>query len=256
MLLDDELIDRLHDLNLRAIRLAGETAMRFRQDAALKDIGGGLACFAGEGSPFTQVCEFGHRDPNADVREVEEFYAGRCSNWEVIISPTSSPEALRSVGLAGYLPDHFETHLVMAIETLPDEPDDVEVELITGDTSEWQTTAAQGWAGEGENAGPDEVTQIASSMDGVRCYLARIDGVPAGAASLFIEGGIASMAGASTRVPYRRRGVQTALFARRMRDAGIGKLASIVAVPGSSSYRNALRLGFRPVMTKLVMMRK
>lgn len=252
MLLTDDLIDRLHRLCITSIRIAGEAAMGIRPDAAIKGIGGGLACFAGEGSPFTQVCEFGHRDPSAQIQQVEDFYKDRCSNWEVIIGPTTSAEAMRSIGGAGYRPHHFETVLVKEIEHLPTAPE-IEIELVQVDTAEWQQTAVRGWMG--ESAEPDEITQIASSMAGVRLYLARIDGEPVGTASMFLEDGIASMAGASTRVPYRGRGVQTALFAQRIRDAGIGKLAVISAVPGSSSYRNAQRMGFEPAITKLVMMR-
>jgi GNAT superfamily N-acetyltransferase len=82
---------------------------------------------------------------------------------------------------------------------------------------------------------------------GMRCYVADWKGVPAGAAAMFVHEGVGLLAGASTAPEFRRRGVQAALLAARLTDAARTgcDLAMMVALPGSSSQRNAERRGFR-----------
>ncbi len=87
------------------------------------------------------------------------------------------------------------------------------------------------------------------------CWLAWHDGEPVGAATLAICDGVASLFGASTRVPHRNRGVQHALIAARLAaavDAGCD-LAVVHTEPGSDSQRNVERLGFRLAYTKVTM---
>lgn len=81
-----------------------------------------------------------------------------------------------------------------------------------------------------------------------RLYLASVDGKPAGAAALSIEGEIGYLANASTVPAWRGHGVQTALIERRIRDALAQGCRGIVAIarPDSGSRRNLERAGLRP----------
>ena len=65
--------------------------------------------------------------------------------------------------------------------------------------------------------------------------------------------GVAGFFGASTLPAFRRRGVQTALLRARMERAREAKcdLAVCLAQPGSSSGRNATRLGFQVLYTRV-----
>ena len=66
---------------------------------------------------------------------------------------------------------------------------------------------------------------------------------------------VASLFGASTRVPHRNLGVQHALIAARLAaatEAGCD-LAVVDTEPGSDSQRNVERLGFRLGYTKVTM---
>jgi hypothetical protein len=255
MLLTDELIQRIQQQNKRGLALCGDAAKTYLPDAAWAEIGGGVACFAGEGSPFTQVSEFGYRTPEAQLDEVEAFFEGRCSNWELTLSPFQATSVAKAIGAAGYVPDHFETLLAQRIESIPAAPD-VDIEEFTGDVTEWALTAQRGWME--DDTMPAEVDVIPKVIYAVSAknYLARVDGEPAAVASLQLVDGFAYLAGACTRIPFRGRGLQKALLARRLQDAGIGDIALMAAVPGSSSHRNAQRSGFAPLYSELVFMRR
>jgi GNAT superfamily N-acetyltransferase len=88
--------------------------------------------------------------------------------------------------------------------------------------------------------------------DGFRIFLAFVDGEPAGAGGLFLQGGAAWTDFGATAPAHRRRGVQRTLLAHRVREAlrhGCERLHTCTgeAVPGDPqhSYNNIKRCGFR-----------
>jgi GNAT superfamily N-acetyltransferase len=87
-----------------------------------------------------------------------------------------------------------------------------------------------------------------AEQPGYRCYLATVDGVPAGGAILTIDESThtAYLANASTRPSLRRRGVQQTLVARRLADAATAgcDLAVTLTEPGGASHRTMERAGF------------
>lgn len=92
-------------------------------------------------------------------------------------------------------------------------------------------------------------TDIAAwpSFDGVRLYLADIEGVPVAAAALYVREGIGYLANASTLPSYRRRGAHGALIEQRIGDAAATgcELVCGLAVYGSPSQSNMERAGLR-----------
>ncbi|MGV3617854.1 MAG: hypothetical protein ACO1SV_21220 [Fimbriimonas sp.] len=254
MLLDDALIDRVYRLKLATLRATAEGYTRVRSDSVGKAVGTGYALFAGEGSPLTQVMGFGHREAN-DPAELDAFYEGLAENWEVTVTPFTAPETLRALTAQGYRPSHFEGTLVQTVGEIPRAP---EVEIVELDeaTDAWSETTWRSWA-EDETSpfAPDDLVRAVGVMP-ARRYLALVDGIPAATASLmpFEEGVV--LGGAATRLPFRGRGLQTALLARRLRDAGPGTLAVIGAMPGTVSHRNAQRAGFQPLYSVMVWMRR
>jgi ribosomal protein S18 acetylase RimI-like enzyme len=93
-----------------------------------------------------------------------------------------------------------------------------------------------------------------AELDAWRLYLARVDGEPAGAALLSLEDDIGYLANASTLPEHRRRGVQTALIARRIEDAAAAGCDAVCsgAAFGSASQRNLQRAGLQVAYTKAV----
>jgi hypothetical protein len=254
VLLDDKLIDTVHRLQVATLRVTAEAYERVLPSSVGGEIGTGFALFAGEGSPLTQVFGFAHRTPG-DPAEIERFYADRAQNWEVTVTPFTSPETLQALTNLGYRPSHFEGSLAQKIDHLP-EPAPFDIDEVGEGDAEWMETTWRGWTG--DESGPFQPDDLVRAVAVIRCrrYLARIDGAPAATASLFEfpEGVI--LGGAATRIPFRGRGLQSALLARRLRDAGQGRLALMGAVPGTTSHRNAQRAGFHPIYSTMVWMRR
>jgi ribosomal protein S18 acetylase RimI-like enzyme len=83
-------------------------------------------------------------------------------------------------------------------------------------------------------------------------YLARVNGRPAAAATLYVHDGIGYLADSATNPSFRRRGLHVALLRRRMRYAGMcgADLVFSGAEPFSSSHRNMERVGLRLQFTR------
>jgi len=78
-------------------------------------------------------------------------------------------------------------------------------------------------------------------------YVGRANGQPVAAATLYLHDGIGYLADATTNPSFRRRGFQSALLRRRIRDAGASGAAIVFsgATPFSTSHRNMERTGMR-----------
>jgi len=97
-----------------------------------------------------------------------------------------------------------------------------------------------------------------ASAEGFSRTLARLDGVPAGGASLRLSEGIAHLCGAATLPAHRRRGVQSALLAARLEmAAGAGcDTAVVITQPGSKSQENVQRQGFHLLYARAILVRE
>jgi GNAT superfamily N-acetyltransferase len=129
------------------------------------------------------------------------------------------------------------------------EPADVEVaELADGEGEDFARIVAQGfdlpeWAA--------ALFVDLPALPSWRCYLASVDGRPAGTAAMLVEGGIAELGLAATLASARGRGCQNALLRRRILDAAAAGCHTLLVETGervpdrpSPSYRNILRAGF------------
>ncbi len=89
-------------------------------------------------------------------------------------------------------------------------------------------------------------------MNGGFPFLAELDDKPISAGMLFIYDEVAILAGASTVPEGRRQGAQNALLDARLkfaREKGC-TIATMGALPGSQSQRNAEKNGFRIAYTR------
>jgi Acetyltransferase (GNAT) domain len=85
----------------------------------------------------------------------------------------------------------------------------------------------------------------------VSAYIARVDGEPAAAAMLHIDGETAYLANASALEAHRGRGCHTTLIAARLRDAVAAGCTEVLGLAGiaSSSHRNMERAGLHTLVT-------
>ena len=140
---------------------------------------------------------------------------------------------------------------------LPVAPHGVEVRLVEPGSPDAETFA--GVLLEGHEVPPDvpaahrHAAARFADQPGYRCYLATVDGVPAGGGVLTIDESsrTAYLANASTRPSLRRRGVQQALVARRLGDAATAgcDLAVTLTEPDGASHRTMQRTGFQVLHT-------
>jgi len=130
-------------------------------------------------------------------------------------------------------------------------------ECGAGEARRWLDVVVSGFAqpdvgaaqAEGQEYPREAIERVfgdVASVPGFRRYLAHVDGVVAGGASMREFDGVAQLCGAATLPAFRRRGVQTALLNARLRDARRRgcDLAVVTTAPGSTSQQHAQRRGF------------
>lgn len=234
-------------------------------------LGGGLACFSGLGSPANKAIGVGFDAPldPGELDAVEAAWRERGEPMRVELASLALPEAARTLTERGYRLIGFENVLGRSLEVI-DAPGTVQgltLEILPPDELEpWLRVVVDGFAVPDEGPEPFEqhsrevlesVIRDVSQLNGMRRYVARIDGEPAGAASMRIDGRFASLAGAATLPAFRRRGVQSALFERRLADAAADgcTIATVVTQPGSKSQANAQRRGFAVLYTRAILVR-
>ena len=235
---------------------------RFAPEAALEVIAGGTAIFGGGVYPANHVVGMGLYGAvsSADIERVEEFYRSRGVPCEIVVSPLADPSLVELLAPRGYRITEFNSVLIhrLAAEAWVEPAEGITVEPVTAATEQvWDRVIAHGFAEYG--ALPDNLFAAFASLPDSLCFLARVDGKPAGGAAgaILREVGIAAIFGSSTLPEFRRRGVQTALISRRLWEAAReGACYAVVStLPGSGSQRNMERRGFRVAYTKVVMVR-
>jgi GNAT superfamily N-acetyltransferase len=225
------------------------------------EVAGAYAMFDGVGSPLTQTFGLGlFADAGeADFDALEAFFQQRGAEVNHEISPIAAPALLPHLNARGYLPIEFTGVMFRPVAgALPaaSATEALRVRRIEADEADlWARVAAEGWRSESADLVGFilEMGRISARAEGTFCFLAELDGEPAGAGALSISEGTALLAGASTIPAARRRGVQRALLEARLRfAAGQGcDLVMIAAQPGSASQRNAERQGFRIAYTRI-----
>jgi hypothetical protein len=233
---------------------------------------GGYAVFTGVDAPPTKIIGVGF-DGVPDAQEldaIEAAYAKRRSGVRAEVSTLADPAFCARLTERGYVLLGFENVLGRPVTLEDADPAavaGVDVGLAT-DHRAWMDVVILGFAhpdagvasAPGESF-PRETLETAygdiAASGGFHQYAACIDGEIAGGASMRLFDGIAQLCGAATAPRFRRRGVQTALFRTRLRDAALGgcTLAVITTQPGSRSQQNAHRVGFSLLYARAVLVK-
>jgi GNAT superfamily N-acetyltransferase len=149
----------------------------------------------------------------------------------------------------GFYPSEFHTSLIREAVPTGLAQDGIEIEKVTSaETMEAFLDAyIAGWQIPGDFAGFKRNVRPWLVQRGWSLFLARADGKPAAAAILYVEDGVGYLADAACDPLHRRRGLHTALLARRIREcssAGVEFICSGAAFL-SASHRNMERAGMR-----------
>lgn len=226
----------------------------------ITEICGGAAVLLRPGSPINKLIGLGFTGPlDLEILQtIESTWHARGESVRVELSSLADPGVAEQLSARGYRLRGFEHVLVRPLT-----PGDADREIPGIDLSEddpaWLRTVVDGFASPDGSAvaidplgrdALDAVMRDFIAAPGFRRYTARLrgtlGGTIVGAAAMRIDDGIALLCGASTLPPARRRGVQAALLAARLRDASRAgcELAVVTTEPGSLSQRNVARHGF------------
>jgi GNAT superfamily N-acetyltransferase len=270
---DTALAGRIERVEAQLIAGSSEAARRRAGTAGFViPIAGGVASFAGQGSPYNKVAGLGFGgvpDPAA-LDEIEKAFADRGSPVPIELAHLADPAIGAQLAGRGYRLESFENVLGRALtgELERVMPPGVEVRLSREEESEvWLDVVAEGsvhpdmqgvpWHEEFSREAIIEAERDSAAAGDVR-YAALRDGSIVGGATMRIAEGVAQLTGAATVPAHRRRGVQTALLSARLADAAAAgcDVAVITTQPGSKSQQNAQRQGFDLLYTRAVLVKQ
>ena len=235
-------------------------------------LSGGLAGWAGEGSPFNKIAGLGFGGPidEDELGVIEEEFARRGAPVQVELARLAEPEVGEMLTGRGYLLVGYENVLGAALPMpkLPASGAGIAVSpSADSELDTWIDVLVDGFCAPdtqgiaSHESFPREalepVMRDMAVAAGFTRFLARIDGTPVGGASMRMANGVTHLCGAATLPAWRRRGVQTALLGHRLRiaaDAG-GEVVVMITQPGSKSQQNAQAMGFSLLYSRAVLVR-
>lgn len=261
---------RIEHAEAALISAAVGAATRRGTDGFALPLAGGVAAYAEPGAPFNKVVGLGFAGvpAEADIDAVERAYADRGSPTPVELSTLADPQIAELLAARGYRAVAFEDVLGRKLgDTLDEMPAGIEVRPAReGELDAWVDVVVDGFAHQ-DGVGvpspeefPRDVVDRAErdfAAAGVTPYVAVVDGDVAGGGSMRVTDGVAQLTGAATAPRHRRRGVQGALLAARLRDAvrAGADIAVVTTAPGSLSQRNVQRRGFHLLYTRAIFVR-
>jgi hypothetical protein len=216
------------------------------------EIGGGVAVFAGAGSPITHALGIGVNGPMsaADFDSLEEFFSQRGSESLIYLCPMADPTVLEQISQRHYRIVEFNNLMIKQLS-----PEDLDDPLLTElgidavephEQAEWFRLIMRGFTGV-----DDPPADMLSVFEGLPSFGQSLRatwlGEPAGGAAMSIHGGVAQLSGDSTLIAFRHRGIQRSLIRHRLMlaESQGADLAMACVIPGSASHRNYERCGFR-----------
>ena len=226
--------------------------MRPHIGSAVEPIAGGHMIFAGLGSPIGRAVGMGFDRPvtEADFEQLENFYFSRKAPSQLDYCPLTDISLLEIARKRGY--GIVELNNVLARKLDPSEtfpPAPAGFIIRPGKCEEalaFSTIVRQSFFPDG--AEPASV--VNSKLENGKL-------VATGAGLIVPEHRIVALFGAGTLKPYRGRGLQTAILQKRLEVAAQAgcEYAVIVTQGGTTSMRNAERLGFTLAYSKATLIK-
>jgi GNAT superfamily N-acetyltransferase len=261
MYADQLLAQRLERAEARNNAAYVETRARLQPQVGAQwiEVGGAYALFDGPASPLTQTFGLGLFDKitSAELDQLADFFQTRQAPVLHEVSPLADPELLPLLLARGYQPLEYTSVLYRALAAGPLPPGPRHPALTTrlidaGEAELWAATAAQGWGSESAELAAFIYSFGQITARSALAFVAELDGQPVATGALGLHEGVALLAGASTVPAARQQGAQAALLEARLRYAAAhgATVATMSALPGSQSQRNAEKQGFRLAYTR------
>lgn len=232
---------------------AAPTELAARHGIASAVIGGALCTAVGEqeSTMLNRVVGLGLDEPATEEQlgEIEGFFAPHGQPYYVSLNPRARPS-----DLPGRLARHgfSDGYAWMKFTRGPEEPPPTQTGLRVEEIGPEQGADFGEIVAAGYEFEPFTVPWLAElPKTSWRCYVVYDGEEPAGAAALYIHDSAGYLCFAATRPEHRRKGAQSALLDRRVRDAAKAGCKELFTETGeripmkpSNSYRNILRYGF------------
>lgn len=205
------------------------------------------------------------------ARHVFDYVASRGGRPRLDLTDQAGKAAFKAVAQAGFVLDHAERVLARNLTDpveMPDVPGLAIERLNTQDDADVRRHARHTIAGFTPAGQPMAEGEIESALRAQlhprsRGFWALIDGAPAATCGMEVAEiaptpdappvRVASLWGAVVAEPFRRRGIQQALIAHRLKQ-GVAEGCAVAVIecePGIATERNARRLGFTLAYTRL-----
>ena len=234
--------------------------------AAEEEICGGHMVFAGLGSPIGRATGTGLDRPFAaqDLDRIEQFYRERKAPSQVDLTPMHPPEVFEMFKDRGYAIAELNNVLFRKLdpnELLPVPPAHCEIRRSPQEEAEVTGAIVEGaFFPDGAPEAFQGLMTPLYQMENALAFVAAIDGKPVacGTGLVIPEHKVFALCGAGTLAQFRGRGLQTALLRARMAAAVKAgcEYAVVVTQGGTTSQRNAERLGFRVAYSKVTVIKQ
>lgn len=234
--------------------------------AAEEEICGGHMVFAGLGSPIGRATGVGLDRPLTaeDLDRIEQFYREHKAPSQVDLTPMHEPQVFEICKERGYAIAELNNVLFRKLdpeEAFPTPPTHCEIRRSHAEESE--VTGAIVESAFFPDGAPDAFRGLIAplyQMENALAFVATIEGksVACGTGLVIREHRVFAVCGAGTLAAYRGRGLQTALLRARLAaavEAGCD-YAVVVTQGGTTSQRNAERLGFRVAYSKVTVIKQ
>lgn len=234
------------------------------QGGEVLPLGDGILTYQGPDSPISRVVGLGMNGPVTPdlLAQAEAFCQERGAHTRVDVSPFSDRSLCELVGNRGYRTAWFLNVLIRPVmpedADLATPPHGVLVRPIVPEEREmWASLVSTGFGGGAVEPGVPNIAYTNTFTRDVTCFLATVDGEPAGGGALETRNGLATCFSTSVLPTFRRRGVQTALLRARLAAAAAAgcDVVTVMTSPGSGSQRNVQRSSFQVAYTRQVMER-
>jgi len=234
--------------------------------AAEEEICGGHMVFVGLGSPIGRATGAGLDRPFTaeDLDQVEQFYRAHNAPSQVDLTPLHEPAVFELFKERGYAIAELNNVLYRKLDSKQDIPAlPTRCTIRRSHPEEAEVTGAIVESAFFPDGAPEAFRGLIAplyQMESALAFVATVDDQPVacGTGIVISEHRVFALCGAGTLAPYRGRGWQTALLRARMAaafQAGC-EFAVVVTQGGTTSQRNAERLGFQVAYSKVTVIKQ
>jgi ribosomal protein S18 acetylase RimI-like enzyme len=222
--------------------------------------------FAGLGSPIGRATGVGLDRPLTaqDIDQIEQFYRAHKAPSQVDLTPLHEPAVFEMFKDRGYAIAELNNVLYRKLdsnEEIPTLPAGCKIRRSHAEESDITGAIVESaFFPDGAPEGFRGLIAPLYQMERALAFVATIDDTPVacGTGIMIPEHSVFALCGAGTLAAYRGRGLQTALLRTRMAAACASgcEFAVVVTQGGTTSQRNAERLGFRVAYSKVTVIKQ